>query len=90
MAFRGSLERRDSLRREDFTHAKRKSRELRREPTESEAALWELLRNRSLVGMKFRRQVPVDRYIVDFYCHDRRLVVEARRGHPCLTRAGDA
>ncbi len=51
-------------------------RRLRAEQTEAEAALWQLLRNRKLIGEKFRRQVPISRYVVDFYCHERKLVVE--------------
>jgi very-short-patch-repair endonuclease len=51
-------------------------RQLRAEQTEAEAALWQLLRNRKLIGEKFRRQVPIGRYVADFYCHERKLIVE--------------
>jgi uroporphyrinogen-III synthase len=51
-------------------------RELRAEQTEAEEALWELLRGRRFLGLKFRRQFPVESYIVDFCCYERRLVVE--------------
>lgn len=50
-------------------------RELRRSQTEAEKAAWYLLRGRRL-GLKFRRQVPIDDYVVDFYCFERRLAVE--------------
>ena len=50
---------------------------MRREPTFTERALWTLLRDRRLAGLKFRRQVPLGRYIVDFVCFAERLVVEA-------------
>jgi len=53
-----------------------RARELRRSQTPAEAALWELLRNRQLIGIKFKRQFPIGRYVADFYCHDRKLVVE--------------
>ena len=53
-----------------------RARSLRRNRTEAEARLWGLLRDRRLVGFKFRRQVPVGRYVVDFACFDARLVVE--------------
>jgi very-short-patch-repair endonuclease len=43
----------------------------------AEPALWNLLRDRRLEGLKFRRQVPVGRYIVDFVCLRHRLIVEA-------------
>jgi very-short-patch-repair endonuclease len=41
-----------------------------------EDILWSLLRNRRLYGLKFRRQVPLFGYTVDFVCIDRRLIVE--------------
>ncbi len=54
------------------TEAKR----MRRIPTPAEKALWERLRNRNVLGLKFRRQHPIDRFIVDFCCPELRLVVE--------------
>ena len=39
--------------------------------------LWELVRSRKLLGMKFRRQAPIGRFVVDFFCHQGALVVEA-------------
>jgi very-short-patch-repair endonuclease len=53
-----------------------RARTLRRSMTEPERKLWRLLRDRRLQGVKFRRQVPVGPYIVDFLCIDRKLVVE--------------
>ena len=50
---------------------------MRREPVSNERALWKLLRDRRLESMKFRRQVPVGRYILDFVCFRHRLVIEA-------------
>jgi len=50
---------------------------MRREPTEAEAALWRILRNRRLSELKFRRQTPIEPYIVDFVCFEYRLIVEA-------------
>ena len=38
--------------------------------------LWSVLRSRNLGGLKFRRQHPIEPYIVDFYCAEARLVVE--------------
>ncbi len=52
------------------------ARFLKKVQTEAEAVLWERLRGRKLSGFKFRRQHPVDNYIVDFYCHESRLVIE--------------
>jgi crossover junction endodeoxyribonuclease RuvC len=53
---------------------------MRRSPTESEAALWRLLRGRQL-GVSFKRQVPLLGYIVDFYASEVRLVVEVDGGY---------
>jgi len=53
---------------------------LRGQETEAEAALWQLLRNRKLIGSKFRRQAPIGRYVADFYCHERKLIVELDGG----------
>lgn len=51
-------------------------RELRQSATKAEKILWEYLRNRNLDGLKFRRQHPIDKFIADFYCHQKKLVVE--------------
>ncbi|MFA7262789.1 MAG: DUF559 domain-containing protein [Caulobacter sp.] len=53
-----------------------RARELRSFQTLAERQLWQLLRGRKLAGLKFRRQVPIDRYIADFACLETRLVVE--------------
>ncbi len=52
------------------------SRDLRRNATKPEQALWSALRNRQIAGKKFRRQHPIDKYIADFCCLDAKLVVE--------------
>jgi very-short-patch-repair endonuclease len=49
---------------------------MRHEPTEAERKLWGLLRDRRLAEHKFRRQVPIGPFIVDFFCPERKLVVE--------------
>ena len=53
------------------------ARRLRKEETLAEKRLWEQLRNRSLDGHKFVRQVPVGPYIADFMCRAEKLIVEA-------------
>ena len=58
-----------------------KAQELRRESTDAERTLWVLLRSRRFDGWKFRRQVPVGHYIVDFVCFDARLIIEVDGGH---------
>jgi very-short-patch-repair endonuclease len=51
-------------------------RQMRRNPTPAEAALWSRLSGAKLGGWSFRRQHPMGRYVVDFYCAQGRLVVE--------------
>ena len=50
---------------------------MRRAPTSTERLLWDLLRDRRLKGLKFRRQVPLGPYVADFLCLRHRLVIEA-------------
>ncbi|MEW6178280.1 MAG: endonuclease domain-containing protein [Pseudomonadota bacterium] len=50
---------------------------MRSEPTDAELRLWQVLRGKRLSGYKFKRQVPIDRYIADFVCFSHRLIVEA-------------
>jgi len=52
------------------------ARNMRREPTDAEAAMWRLLRDRRLARFKFRRQVPFQTYILDFVCFRERLILE--------------
>ncbi len=58
------------------THA----RELRKEATDAESLLWNLLRGNQLSGKKFRCQHPLGNYILDFYCHDAKLAIELDGG----------
>ncbi|MGN2242581.1 endonuclease domain-containing protein [Frateuria sp. GZRR33] len=53
-----------------------RARGLRVGMTDAEQRLWYYLRNRQLDGCKFRRQHEIDRYVVDFVCSERMLVVE--------------
>lgn len=55
-----------------FDYAKK----LRRTQTPAESLLWKQLRNKRFANLKFRRQHPIKNYIVDFYCHAKRLVIE--------------
>lgn len=56
------------------------SRHLRKNQTNTEKKLWSLLRNRQLCNVKFRRQHPIGRYIVDFYAPEHHLAIEADGG----------
>lgn len=53
-----------------------KARQLRKQATGAEKILWQVLRNRKLNNLKFRRQHPIASYIVDFYCAEVVLIVE--------------
>jgi very-short-patch-repair endonuclease len=53
-----------------------RARELRQEMTKPEQLLWERLCNRQLSGLKFRRQHPLGPFITNFYCAEKRLVLE--------------
>jgi very-short-patch-repair endonuclease len=56
--------------------ASRFARTLRKTAPANERKLWALLRDRRLDRLKFRRQVPVGKYVADFLCHRHRLIVE--------------
>jgi very-short-patch-repair endonuclease len=55
---------------------RQRARELRQDSTPAEAHLWKHLRGRQLQNLKWRRQHPIERYIVDFICIEARLIVE--------------
>ena len=57
------------------------ARELRARQTKAESLLWAVLRGRRLCGLKFRRQYPIEPYIADFACVDKRIVVELDGGY---------
>ena len=56
------------------------ARAMRADATKAENILWQALRNKQLEGLKFKRQVPLDGYILDFVCFDARLIVEVDGG----------
>ncbi|BBO67330.1 DNA methylase [Desulfosarcina alkanivorans] len=68
---------------------KNNARQLRKTQTDAERRLWQLLRNRSLAGCKFRRPHPVGPYICDFVCIDRQLVIEVDGGQHRLQAEKD-
>ena len=53
-----------------------KAKTLRQNRTAAEIKLWEYLRSRRLLRYKFRQQHPIHCYIVDFYCHELKLIIE--------------
>ena len=51
-------------------------------PTDAEKRLWRYLRGRQLESFKFRRQEPIGRYVGDFVCCEKRILVEIDGGQP--------
>ena len=60
--------------------ANKYARHLRRNRTSAERRLWRQLRELKQVGFKFRQQVPIDHFIVDFACLSERLIIEVDGG----------
>ncbi|MFH1252456.1 MAG: endonuclease domain-containing protein [bacterium] len=52
------------------------ARELRKKGTLAEVILWKYIKHKAIKGYEFHRQVPIDDYIVDFYCHELKLAIE--------------
>lgn len=64
------------MQRANREHKRELARKLRRRATPAERAVWALVRDRRLLGLKFRRQHPIRGFIVDFYCAELGLVLE--------------
>jgi len=56
------------------------TRRLRKESTDAERLLWRYLRRKSFFGRKFRRQEQIGDYIVDFFCFEKKLIIELDGG----------
>lgn len=56
------------------------ARNLRKNSTKEEQKLWSILRNRQLNNFKFKRQVPIGNYVVDFLCEEKKLIIEIDGG----------
>jgi very-short-patch-repair endonuclease len=61
-------------------HIFEKAKALRNNMTNSELALWEKLKGKQMLGLRFRPQHPIDIFIADFYCHPIKLVIEVDGG----------
>jgi very-short-patch-repair endonuclease len=68
----------------------RGARSLRKRQTDAGQRLWTRLRDRQLLGFKFRRQHPIGRYIADFCCAEARFVIELDGGQHANDRVRDA
>jgi very-short-patch-repair endonuclease len=65
------------------------ARRLRRNQTHAERRLWFRLRDRRFGGWKFRRQFPIDRFVVDFFCADAHLIIELDGGRHAVRTDAD-
>ena len=65
------------------------AKKLRTNLTEAEKIIWYFLRSENL-GFKFRRQQPIGKYIVDFVCLEKRLIIELDGGQHDISRQQDA
>ena len=65
------------------------ARNLRKNSTDAERKLWHFLRKRQICHCKFRRQVVIDPYIVDFACFEKKLIVELDGGQHLLQKTED-
>ena len=65
----------------NLTHA---AKELRQQSTDAERLLWRHLRAKQMEGLKFRRQEQIGRFIADFVCYEKMLIVEADGGQHAL------
>ena len=63
---------------------KANARHLRKNLTDAEQKLWRRIRGRQMAGCKFRRQMPIGKYIVDFVCLEKRLIIELDGGQHAL------
>ena len=61
-------------------HIFEKAKLLRNDMTEAELLLWEQLKGKKVLGLRFRPQHPIDIFIADFYCHPLKLVIEIDGG----------
>jgi len=59
-----------------YTSLLEQVRELRKNQTEAEDIFWRIVRNRKYIGLKFRRQHQIGRFITDFFCASKSLIVE--------------
>jgi very-short-patch-repair endonuclease len=62
---------------------------LRNRPTDAEQFLWKYLRLKQMEGLKFRRQQPIDNYIVDFICLEKRIIIEVDGGQHATQKDDD-
>jgi very-short-patch-repair endonuclease len=57
-----------------------RAKAMRENMTQTEKAVWELLKSKNMLGLRFKPQHPIDIFIADFYCHQLKLVIEIDGG----------
>ncbi len=67
----------------------RTAKKLRRNATQVETILWNQLRAKQIKGVKFRRQQPIDEFIVDFVSFEKKLIIELDGGQHAQAREED-
>jgi len=87
---KGALSRRERGRERESKNLLALARRLRSQSSDAEGVLWRHLRARRLMGYKFRRQMVIEPYIVDFVCLEARLIIEADGGQHSNQEAYDA
>ena len=58
----------------------KRARDLRKNSTDAESLLWKHIRGKQLEELRFRRQCPFEKYIVDFICFEKKIVIEIDGG----------
>jgi len=62
---------------------------LRKRSTDAESLLWKHLRAKRLKGLKFRRQEPIGKYIADFVCYEKQIIIEVDGGQHSIDKDRD-
>lgn len=68
---------------------KKNARSLRKRQSNTELLLWYKLRGRQLLGFKFHRQFPIQNYILDFYCPEKKFAIELDGGQHATFKQSD-
>jgi very-short-patch-repair endonuclease len=65
------------------------AKKLRKNSIDAERLLWKYLRSKTIEGLKFRRQQPIENYIVDFVCFEKKIVIELDGGQHAVEKEKD-
>jgi len=62
---------------------------LRKKLTDAERVIWRHLRAKQIGGLKFRRQEPIGKYVADFVCYEKKIIIEVDGGQHCAGKDGN-